>query len=125
MPKTIEVENLVFCYYPKEVLVAAALLHDPTLLLLDEPLSGLDVSTSLIIKELIGALAREGKTMLYSSHVLDVVERVCNRILISAAVLAVVAVVVTHHSLKNLERKVQKDLHVLNLGPQQIFSEVE
>ena len=66
----------------QKVLVAAALLHNPPVLLLDEPLSGLDVSTSLIIKDLIQALAREGKTILYSSHVLDVVERVCDRVLI-------------------------------------------
>ncbi len=66
----------------QKVLVAAALLHNPSVLLLDEPLSGLDVRTSLIIKDLIQALAREGKTILYSSHVLDVVERVCDRVLI-------------------------------------------
>jgi ABC-2 type transport system ATP-binding protein len=66
----------------QKVLVAAALLHNPSVLLLDEPLSGLDVSTSLIIKDLIQALARQGKTILYSSHVLDVVERVCDRVLI-------------------------------------------
>jgi ABC-2 type transport system ATP-binding protein len=66
----------------QKVLIAAALLHDPPILLLDEPLTGLDVSTSLIIKDLIDALSREGKTILYSSHVLDVVERVCDRVLI-------------------------------------------
>jgi ABC-2 type transport system ATP-binding protein len=66
----------------QKVLIAAALLHNPPILLLDEPLSGLDVSTSLILKDLIQALAREGKTILYSSHVLDVVERVCDRVLI-------------------------------------------
>ena len=66
----------------QKVLVAAALLHNPSVLLLDEPLSGLDVRTSLIIKDLIQALALQGKTILYSSHVLDVVERVCDRVLI-------------------------------------------
>ncbi len=66
----------------QRVLIAAALLHDPPVLLLDEPLTGLDVSTSLIIKDLISALSKEGKTILYSSHVLDVVERVCHRVLI-------------------------------------------
>ncbi|HYK90377.1 MAG TPA: ABC transporter ATP-binding protein [Acidobacteriota bacterium] len=66
----------------QKILIAAALLHDPAVLLLDEPLTGLDVSTSLIIKDLLSALSREGKTILYSSHVLDVVERVCNRVLI-------------------------------------------
>jgi ABC-2 type transport system ATP-binding protein len=66
----------------QKVLVAAAQLHNPSVLLLDEPLSGLDVRASLIIKDLIQALAGEGKTILYSSHVPDVVERVCNRVLI-------------------------------------------
>jgi ABC-2 type transport system ATP-binding protein len=66
----------------QKVLVAAALLHNPPVLLFDEPLTGLDVSTSLIVKDLIQALSREGKTILYSSHVLDVVERVCHRVLI-------------------------------------------
>jgi ABC-2 type transport system ATP-binding protein len=66
----------------QKVLIAAALLHNPPILLLDEPLTGLDVSSSLIFKDLLSALSREGKTILYSSHVLDVVERVCDRVLI-------------------------------------------
>jgi ABC-2 type transport system ATP-binding protein len=66
----------------QKVLIAAALLHDPPILLLDEPLTGLDVSSSLIVKDLLSALSREGKAILYSSHVLDVVERVCGRVLI-------------------------------------------
>lgn len=66
----------------QKILIAAALLHDPDLILLDEPLSGLDVNASIMIKDLIAALAASGKTILYSSHVLDVVEKVCNRVLI-------------------------------------------
>jgi ABC-2 type transport system ATP-binding protein len=66
----------------QKVLIVAALLHDPPVLLLDEPLTGLDVNSSLVMKDLLSALSREGKTVLYSSHVLDVVERVCNRVLI-------------------------------------------
>ncbi len=66
----------------QKVLVAAALVHDPAILLLDEPLTGLDVRSSLMFKDLLAELARAGKTILYSSHVLDVVERVCNRVLI-------------------------------------------
>ncbi len=66
----------------QKILIAAALLHDPAILLLDEPLTGLDVSSSLMVKDLLGALSQEGKTILYSSHVLDVVERVCHRVLI-------------------------------------------
>ncbi len=66
----------------QKILILAALLHNPDLLLLDEPLSGLDVNASVMVKILISALASEGKTILYSSHVLDVVEKVCNRVLI-------------------------------------------
>jgi ABC-2 type transport system ATP-binding protein len=66
----------------QKILIAAALLHDPALILLDEPLSGLDVNAAIMIKDLIAALAADGKTVLYSSHVLDVVERVCDRVLI-------------------------------------------
>jgi len=66
----------------QKVLITAALLHDPPILLLDEPLTGLDVSTSLIFKDLLHALSQEGKTILYSSHILDVVEKMCNRVLI-------------------------------------------
>jgi ABC-2 type transport system ATP-binding protein len=66
----------------QKILITAALLHNPELILLDEPLSGLDVNAAITVKELIAALAAEGKTILYSSHVLDVVEKVCDRALI-------------------------------------------
>ena len=66
----------------QKILIAAALLHNPDLILLDEPLSGLDVNAAMMIKDLIAALASAGKTILYSSHVLDVVEKVCDRVLI-------------------------------------------
>jgi ABC-2 type transport system ATP-binding protein len=66
----------------QKILIAAALLHNPDLILLDEPLSGLDVNAAIMIKDLIAALAAGGRTILYSSHVLDVVEKVCDRVLI-------------------------------------------
>ncbi len=66
----------------QKILLSAALLHDPEILLLDEPLSGLDVDTSILIKDLLTALAAQGSTILYSSHVLDVVEKVCHRIIV-------------------------------------------
>ncbi|MGP8244290.1 MAG: ABC transporter ATP-binding protein [Bryobacteraceae bacterium] len=66
----------------QKILIGAALLHTPELILLDEPLSGLDVNAAILIKDLVAALAAEGKTILYSSHVLDVVEKVCDRVLI-------------------------------------------
>jgi len=66
----------------QKILLAAALLHNPELILLDEPLSGLDVNAAILIKDLIAGLAGAGKTVLYSSHVLDVVETVCDRVII-------------------------------------------
>ena len=66
----------------QKVLLSAALLHNPDVVMLDEPLSGLDVNAGFMVRDLVTALAVEGKTILYSSHVLDMVERVCDRALI-------------------------------------------
>ncbi len=66
----------------QKVLLTSALLHDPRILFLDEPLSGLDVNASILIKEFVRRLADEGRTIFYCSHVMDVVERVCDRIAI-------------------------------------------
>src|SRR5579863_5553687 len=62
----------------QKILLSAALLHNPDLLILDEPFSGLDVNTALMLRSLLSALAAEGKMILYSSHVLEVVEKVCS-----------------------------------------------
>ena len=66
----------------QRVLLSAALLHDPELLIFDEPLSGLDATTARLFKDLLCLLAGEGKAILYISHVLEVVERVCDRVII-------------------------------------------
>ncbi len=66
----------------QKVLLAAALLHNPELLLLDEPFSGLDVGSALIVRSLIGELAGRGKVVLFSSHELETVERLCSHIVI-------------------------------------------
>jgi ABC-2 type transport system ATP-binding protein len=66
----------------QRVLLSAALLHDPDLLVFDEPLSGLDAVTARLFKDLLVLLAREGKAILYISHVMEVVERVCDRVII-------------------------------------------
>ncbi len=66
----------------QKILLSAALLHDPELLILDEPFSGLDVNTALVLRSLVRALAEAGKIILYSSHVLEVVERICSSVLI-------------------------------------------
>jgi ABC-2 type transport system ATP-binding protein len=62
--------------------IAAALLHDPHVLLFDEPLNGLDVTAARKLKDTLRALAQSGRAILYCSHVLDVVERVCDRAII-------------------------------------------
>ncbi len=66
----------------QKVLIAAALMHDPKLILLDEPFSGLDVGSALVLRSLIQELARRGKVVLFSSHELDTVERICSRVVI-------------------------------------------
>jgi ABC-2 type transport system ATP-binding protein len=66
----------------QKVLLAAALLHNPDLILLDEPFSGLDVGTALILRSLIEELAARGKVVLFSSHELETVERVCSHVVI-------------------------------------------
>jgi ABC-2 type transport system ATP-binding protein len=66
----------------QKVLLAAALLHNPEILLLDEPFSGLDVNSALVLRQLIRELAAHGKVVLFSSHELETVERVSSRIVI-------------------------------------------
>ncbi|HXG87037.1 MAG TPA: ABC transporter ATP-binding protein [Vicinamibacterales bacterium] len=66
----------------QKVLIAAALIHDPAVVVLDEPNSGLDVASTLIMRTLVRSLAERGKIIIYSSHVLDIVEKVCERVLI-------------------------------------------
>jgi ABC-2 type transport system ATP-binding protein len=66
----------------QKILLAAALLHNPELILLDEPFSGLDVSSALVLRGLIRELAEHGKVVLFSSHELETVERVSHRIVI-------------------------------------------
>jgi len=68
----------------QRVLIAAALLHDPRLLIFDEPLSGLDVISSRLFKDLLEMLAAQGKAVLYISHVLETVEQICNRVIVIA-----------------------------------------
>jgi ABC-2 type transport system ATP-binding protein len=66
----------------RKVVFTAALLHNPPVVFFDEPLDGLDANAAVGFKTLIQTLAREGKTIVYSSHILDVVERVCHRVII-------------------------------------------
>jgi len=69
----------------QRVLLSAALLHNPDLLVLDEPFSGLDVSAGLLFRTLLRLFVRDGQMILFSSHRLDVVEQICSRVLILRA----------------------------------------
>ena len=66
----------------RKVVITAALLHNPPVVFFDEPLDGLDANAAVGFKALIQTLAKEGKAIIYSSHILDVVERVCDRVII-------------------------------------------
>ncbi len=66
----------------QRVLITAALLHDPSLLIFDEPLSGLDVVSGRLFKDLLEMLSAQGKAVLYISHVLETVEQVCHRVIV-------------------------------------------
>ena len=97
----------------QKVLISAALLHDPDILLLDEPLSGLDVTTALVIRDLIHKLAAEKKLIIYSSHVLEVTEKICTKVIILHK-----GEIVANDSVENLR-------HLMNLPSlSDIFSEL-
>jgi ABC-2 type transport system ATP-binding protein len=66
----------------QKILISAALLHDPQILVLDEPNSGLDVTSSLVLRSLVRALAADGRMVLYCSHVLEIVEQIATDVLI-------------------------------------------
>jgi len=87
----------------QKILLLAALLHDPELLILDEPFSGLDVNAAMILRSLLGSLSARGKMVLYSSHVLEVVEKVCNTVLILRK-----GQVVAHDSVRHLREIMAK-----------------
>jgi ABC-2 type transport system ATP-binding protein len=66
----------------QKVLIAAAVMHNPRIVILDEPFSGLDVTTARVLKAFVRTLAADGKIVVFSSHVLEVVEQVCSRVVI-------------------------------------------
>ncbi|MBC7553188.1 MAG: ABC transporter ATP-binding protein [Taibaiella sp.] len=66
----------------QKVLITSGLLHNPEIVFMDEPLSGLDANAVILIKELLQALKQEGKTIFYCSHMMDVVEKVSDRIVL-------------------------------------------
>ena len=87
----------------QKILLSAALMHNPEVLILDEPLSGLDVNTMLVLRDLLEGLAARGRMILYSSHVLEVLEKVC-----SAVVILSKGRVVAHDSLDRLRDLLQQ-----------------
>jgi len=66
----------------QRVLLISGIIHNPEIIILDEPLSGLDANSVIMVKELINRLAKEGKTIFYCSHMMDVVEKVSDRIIV-------------------------------------------
>jgi ABC-2 type transport system ATP-binding protein len=66
----------------QKVLITSGLIHNPDIIILDEPLSGLDANSVIIVKDLIGKLAKDGKTIFYCSHMMDVVEKVSDKIVL-------------------------------------------
>jgi ABC-2 type transport system ATP-binding protein len=66
----------------QKVLLSAALIHNPRVVILDEPVSGLDVSTALVVRTIVKALAADGRIIFYSSHELDTVEKISTRVMI-------------------------------------------
>ncbi|WP_291652142.1 ABC transporter ATP-binding protein [Clostridium sp.] len=66
----------------QKLILISSLIHDPEILFLDEPLSGLDANSVMIIKEILSYLAKEGKTIFYSSHIMEVVEKISDRIIL-------------------------------------------
>jgi len=81
----------------QRILLIAALMHDPEIFIFDEPLSGLDVTSALIFKNLVQALGKAGKMVFYCSHVLEVVEKVCTDVLILRR-----GTVIAHDSVANI-----------------------
>jgi len=86
----------------QKILVAAAVLHNPRIVILDEPFSGLDVSAARVLKGFVRALAADGKMVVFSSHVLEVVEQVCSRVVILKD-----GKIVGHDSVANLRATLQ------------------
>lgn len=66
----------------QKVLLIASIIHNPDIIFWDEPLSGLDYSSAELIKNLVKDLSAQGKTFFYSTHILDIVDKICTRVII-------------------------------------------
>ncbi len=110
----------------QKLVIVARPLHDPDLLIFDEPESGLDVTATLVLRHLVKTLAARGKAILYSSHILEVVEKVCTRVIVlhRGRVVADDGVerfwrLVASHSLEEVFRQL-----VLRVDPEQTANEI-
>lgn len=97
----------------QKILIIAALLHDPDILIFDEPLSGLDVTAAMVFRHLVQQLATAGKTILYSSHVLEVVEKLCSRVIVLHK-----GAIVANDSVEHLRETLSRD------SLEQVFAEL-
>ena len=66
----------------QKTMIIASLINDPDILFLDEPLTGIDANSVMVFKEVLEQLAKEGKTIFYSSHIMEVVEKLSSRIIL-------------------------------------------
>jgi ABC-2 type transport system ATP-binding protein len=97
----------------QKILLSAGLMHNPDLILLDEPFSGLDVGTSLVLRSLIEELAKRGKVVLFSSHELETVERISSHI------------VILHHGVVVADDSIERLKQLMELPTlEQIFAEL-
>jgi ABC-2 type transport system ATP-binding protein len=87
----------------QKIVITSAIIHNPKVIFLDEPLNGLDANATLLLKELIRNLAKKGKTIFYCSHILDVVEKMCDAVIIIER-----GVMVAHGSVDELKEMTMK-----------------
>lgn len=88
----------------QKVIIISSLLNDPDILFLDEPLSGIDANSVMIFKEVLNELSKMGKTIFYSSHIMEVVEKLSNRIILLKD-----GEIIADGNFKDLNKKLSKD----------------
>jgi ABC-2 type transport system ATP-binding protein len=66
----------------QKVLIISSLIHNPEIIFWDEPLSGVDFNTNILVRDMVKDLSAQGKIFFYSSHILDMVEKICNKVII-------------------------------------------
>ena len=66
----------------QKVLIISSIIHNPDVIFWDEPLSGIDFKTTALIRDIVKDLSSHGKTFFYSTHVLDMMEKICTKVII-------------------------------------------